>query len=154
MKKNGFTLTELLAVLIVLAIIGTIATAKVVSSINVSKVKLCKNVMMDIKDAAKTWAGDNIYILPTYPFIDEEIAENLETINNGDYNEEYNTLILSLKVLQDNGYIDKDIKNPLDNGEDEEKIITPDLQVYIIYKNNNYEYKILGEDLLCSGDNK
>lgn len=156
MKKNGFTLIELLAVLIVLAIIGTITTTKVFNTLNTTKVKLCKNIMSDIKEATKAWAGDNIYMLPTNLFVDEEIVETSDTINSGDYNEEYNTLVINLKMLQDNGYIDSDIKNPLVNDDDEvdSRIIKPNLEIQIVYKNNNYDYIIPDENLLCSGDNR
>ena len=150
MKNKGFTLVELIAVLVVLGIVATIVTTKVLNSLNSSKSNLCHNVMSDIKDSTKSWAGDNIYILPVTNKEKNEVSENIDTVLSDDYNENYNTLILTLGYLQKNGYISNDIKNPNENNDDQETKITSDLKIKIVYKDNNYEYIIDDEDYLCA----
>lgn len=149
MKNKGFTLVELMAVLIVLGIIATIATTRVLNSLNSSKSNLCHKVMSDIKDSAKSWAGDNIYILPITNKEDDEVSENIDTVLSSEYNENYNTLIVNLGYLQKNGYISNNIKNPNEKDDDQGTKITSDLEIKIIYKDNNYEYIIDDEDYLC-----
>jgi type IV pilus assembly protein PilA len=59
MNKKGFTLVELLAVLVILSLLMVIA---VPASINVSKkvkAKMYNNKVSLIKDAALLWAQDN-----------------------------------------------------------------------------------------------
>lgn len=150
MEKKGFTLVELMAVLIILGIVTAITAPKVFNSLKTTKSKLCHNVMLDIKDAARSWAGDNIAILPTTNIEGENvIGENLDTIESGNYDESYNTLHLNLEYLQKNGYIDSNIKNPFDDNE--EQIISPSLEINIVYKDNNYVYEIPEEEVICSG---
>ena len=97
MEKKGFTLVELMAVLIILGIVAAITTSRVFNSVKSSKVSLCLNVMSDIKDAARSWAGDNITILPISNLVnDEVISETPNSLFSGEYNENYNTLILNL----------------------------------------------------------
>lgn len=59
MKTRGFTLVELLAVIIVLAIIGLIAIPAVGSIINDSKEKARKVQIKEIEENAKSWAAYN-----------------------------------------------------------------------------------------------
>lgn len=169
MQKKGFTLIELMAVLIVLAIIGAIATTQVFSSLNSTKIKLCDNIMNDIEEAAKTWAGENLYLLPTNSSLDNTVkllkkddskSWDKSNLYIDDQNKQqdlkdidsdtYNTLVIKLGMLQDNSYIDKDIKNPISNS----KKITSDLEINITYKNNNYEYNVIEKEEICSGDKK
>ena len=65
MNKKGFTLSELLGVIVVLAIIITIATASIASIINRSKNRVSKEMEDTLKDAAVTYAIDNRLSSPT-----------------------------------------------------------------------------------------
>ena len=58
MNKKGFTLAELLGVIVVLSIIITMATISVVSIINRSKNRINKEMEENLKDAAVTYAID------------------------------------------------------------------------------------------------
>jgi prepilin-type N-terminal cleavage/methylation domain-containing protein len=64
MKKNGFTLVELLAVLVILALLITIAVPNVISiSQKIKKNMFCQKVTY-IEAAAKLYGQDNIDYLP------------------------------------------------------------------------------------------
>lgn len=63
--KKGFTLAELIGVLVVLALIGMIAIPSVANSIKDNKRKLCNINFSNIVDEAKGWASNNIEKLPS-----------------------------------------------------------------------------------------
>lgn len=81
MKKDGFTLVELLAVIIVLAIIGLIAIPAVGSIINDSKEKVSKVQIKEIKESAKSWAAYNTNLLSK----EETYYVSVETLINEGY---------------------------------------------------------------------
>ena len=91
MKKNGFTLIEILAVLIILGVVGLIVMPVVTNSLRESKDDLYNVQISNIKEAAKTWSADNMNKLPT--------------TTGGNKN-------VNLKMLQDEGYIEENITNP------------------------------------------
>ena len=62
--KRGFTLAELMGVLVVLALIGMIAIPSVTKTIKENKKNLCKIGFTNIIEETKGWAGDNIQRLP------------------------------------------------------------------------------------------
>ena len=92
MKRNGFTLAELLGVMVILSIIGIITIPAVTDSLQKYRSSLCESQVKEIIAAARAWGADNILVLPT---------------------EEGYTYTLSLETLAQYGYIDKEIKNPV-----------------------------------------
>lgn len=66
-KRNGFTLLELLAVIIVLAIIALIAVPTVIGIINKVKEKAYDKQVQVIEEAARTWSVTNKDKLPYTP---------------------------------------------------------------------------------------
>ena len=58
-KQNGFTLVELLAVIVILGILLTFITINVVKKVNFAKEDVEKFTLSQIEDAAKTYALDN-----------------------------------------------------------------------------------------------
>ncbi len=94
MKRNGFTLAELLGVMVILSLISIITIPAVTDSLNNYKAKLCNTQLDEIKAAAKSWATDNIGLLPT-----EEGAEYQVTLGD----------------LSSSGFIDKKVNNPVTN---------------------------------------
>ena len=118
MKKNGFTLIEILAVIIILGVVGLIVMPVVTSSLKESKDELYNVQISNIKEAAKTWAADNIYTLPT------EINKSV---------------IVTLGTLQTEGYIDAGIKNPKTN----EEFNVEETCVKVLYNGKKYTYSVL-----------
>lgn len=115
MKNKGFTLVELLGVIIILGIIAMIVTPKIGSSLKKEKKELCKIQYENILAAARVYGADHL----------------LE-INSGD--------IITLKDLQDGGYIEKNLKNPQKSDE----TISDGLQI-VVFKNGkklDYKYKL------------
>lgn len=117
MKRNGFTLVEVLAVIIILGIIGVIVMPAVTGSINDSKDELYNMQISNIIEAGKTWSADNINSLPT---------------TTGEVKK------VSLQELQENGYIDENITNPKTN-----KLFEPTTNcVSITYNGKKYNYSL------------
>lgn len=108
--KKGFTLVELIAVLVVLGLISLITIPTVNNSIKKYKKTLLNDAIKNIEQSAKNWGADNIGKLPNsatsdikmvYPEIDTE--------------QEFSTLEIRIKDLQEEGYIASEIKNPKAN---------------------------------------
>lgn len=118
MNNKGFTLAELLGVLVVLALIAMIAVPSVSSSLKTYKKKVCVVQLDNIIEAGRTWAADNITKLP-------------ETEESDDY------LDVSLDTLMKYGYLDEDTKNPKTKEKFED-----DLVVRIQKYKNKYTYKL------------
>ena len=117
MKKNGFTLAELLGVLVILSLIAVITVPAVTDSLNKYKRELCNTQVKEIVSAAKAWGTDNILLLPT---------------------EDNATYIVSLETLSKYGYIDSKIENPVtkENFDLEDTIVT------ITRKGKRYTYEM------------
>lgn len=98
MKRKGFTLAELLAVIVVLGLVAVITIPAVTKALGEYKVRLCNEQVANIEEAARVWGSDNFFSLPD---------TNGEVLNPA----------LTLKVLQDGGYIKEEIKNPINSTE-------------------------------------
>lgn len=64
MRKNGFTLIEFLAVIVVLTVIMLIANNAVTQTVRNSRETINEKQTLAIKSAAETWGGENINKLP------------------------------------------------------------------------------------------
>ena len=114
-NRKGFTLVELLAVIVILAILMVSAGAGVMATMNNSKVNTFKNEVLTMIDSAK-----NMY---------SEISMNMENTAKylkSDNDSNYQAMCVSLNGLVANGYLDKDISTyggvilvevPYDGGE-------------------------------------
>ena len=114
--NKGFTLIELMAVIILLGVLSLIATLTVSNMLSENKTEACEMQLLNIKAGAENWANKNVFNLP-----DED----------GKYTE------ITLKYLQDAGFVDKNITNPK-TGE----LFSQDIIIRITRKDNAYTYEI------------
>ena len=118
MRKNAFTLIELLGVIVILGIIGMITVPLVQRIVIENTEKAYNEQVTSFEKAAKNWANSNIYGLKK---CNTNTCENLD--------------VVTLKTLKDEGFLEnRDIKNPktdeIFNG-----------GVIISLKNGKYKFK-------------
>lgn len=101
MKKNGLTLVEMIAVIVVLALLLVIIVPNITKNIKKSRITLTKVQLNAIKEAASNWAMDNVDKIPS--------------------SDDSRSLKLSLTDLSD--YLSDDIINPDNDIKDDEIII-------------------------------
>ena len=124
--KKGFTLAELLGVIIILGLVGLISLPAVTESLNHYKNKLCNTQVSYMISAAKNWGSDHLLELP-----DEE---------------ETKTIKVSDLIKQ--GYLNGD--SDATNENDKLKIVNPSTKEYfspdpvitITKKENQFIYTI------------
>lgn len=116
MNKKGFTLVELIAVLVLLGVIGLIAIVTVNNELKENKEKLYNIQIDNIKRSAKNWAVDNVFSLPD---------------NDGEF------VIITLGELKQQGLFE-DAVNPKTN-----KPFDNNLQIKITLVENSYIYEII-----------
>lgn len=104
--KKGFTLAELLGVIIILALISLIAIPAITDSLNQHKKNLCDTQLNYIIAAAKNWGTDHMLQLP----------------------EEGEELTIKLSELIQQGYMEGDKNASIE--EDKLKIINPNTKEY------------------------
>lgn len=92
MNNKGLTLVEVIAVLVILSIIALIVTPNVTNSVADYKERTLETQLSSVKGALKNWTADNI---------------NKVTCGDGN-----TALYVTLKKLQDDAYLDYEIKNP------------------------------------------
>ena len=91
MKKYGFTLVELLAVIAILGVLALLITPTVFKSINKFNEESYTSQITSIETAAREWATDNV----------QKVA-----INSG------TTFYVTIGQLKQDGYLKKDLENP------------------------------------------
>ncbi|MBO5095315.1 MAG: prepilin-type N-terminal cleavage/methylation domain-containing protein [Bacilli bacterium] len=114
--KKGFTLIEVLTVIILIGVIGLIAFPAVNSMIKEARENLYNDQMEEIKLAAEKWSYNNIDLLP---------------------NNDNESITITLLELKRGGYLPLDIKNPKTD-----EPFSNGLSIVITYKSNNYEFEI------------
>ena len=114
--KRGFTLAELLGVLIILAVIAMIAFPIINKSLKDGKERLYNSQLEEIKLAAEKWAYKNINLLPT---IDGEVVT------------------ITLLNLKESGDLPLDVRDPRTN-----ELMPNDMMISIEFKNNNYIFTV------------
>lgn len=133
MKNKGFTLVELIAVIVVLGLISLIAIPTVNNSIIKYKDKLEADAIRNIEQAAKNWAADNINKLPNVLDTESDVSMTYPEI---DTEQDFSKLKITLSDLQSAGYIDSEVKNPKDNKE-----FGICAEITITKKSTGYEYR-------------
>ena len=117
MKNKGFTLAELLGVVIILGVIATIATISISNNMKNSKEELYNVQINNIISGAKKWANENVFSLP---------------VNDGE------SITLTLLQLKQAGCVEDDITNPKTN-----ELFSDSLQIKITKVDNNYKYEVV-----------
>lgn len=126
--KKGFTLAELIGVIVVLALISLVSIPAVSKTLKQNKKNLCDTQLQNILAAAKSYGADNVFSLPE---------------NDGE------TLELTLQDLVSAGYIKGDIENPVTK----EKFDLEATEIVITKNNKKYEYELDESTIdLCSID--
>jgi len=105
MKKRGFTLIELLAVLVILGLIAVITVTAVSTTLKSYRNTLYDKQLKSIESAARLWLGEHMLLRPN-----SDTSTNVCVYGEA-CPDNYNQLVLTLKDLQDGGYLDKDLKN-------------------------------------------
>jgi len=120
-EKSGFTLVELLGVLVLLAVIGLITVPTVNRIINNSKTKAIKAQELTIMNAAKSWGADNVEKLPKKGFVLVTIQDlistnyiNDDTIDDID-NTTYSTMCVKIRSNTKYSTYDYEITDCTDN---------------------------------------
>lgn len=115
--KKGFTLIELMAVIFILGIVGTLAGVAVDKVIKDNKESLYETQISNIEDAARTWGNAHINLIP---------EENGEAIS------------IPLLVLKQDGLLDKEYKNPKN-----EELFFDNMYIDISYESGTYIYNVV-----------
>ena len=144
LNNKGFTLVEVLAVVVILGILSAITIPTVSTIISKNQEDNLKNLEKTIKSAAKMYISDNRYnILLTSDACDANNERDIDKIDTNDLNPNSK---LPIKILVDTGYIKGKIEHP-----STKKLMKTDACfVTIKYncntKDYNYTFDISNED--------
>lgn len=119
MKKNGFTLIEVLGVMIVLTLLALLITPVISKTIKDNKQKLYNIQIKKIETAAKDYSLKNKEVLP----------------------EEGRTTKITLGEIKRSGLLTDEVRNPITK-----ELFSDDLLIEISYSNNQYVYNVIIEE--------
>lgn len=97
LNNKGFTLVELLATIVILAMIGVISFVSINGVIEQNKIKNCENLKNSIKSAAKEYVSDKRY--------DNSFVSSVKDMK----------VLLGGRDLINNKNLSGDVYNPFDN---------------------------------------
>ena len=115
--KKGFTLIEMLAVVILLGLLALIGTMSVTNILRNNREKAYQTQLDNIKNGAKIWATKNMKLLP---------------------NNDKESISLTLLDLKKAGFVVEDLTNPKT-----ETLFPNDLAITITKDNNSYKYQVI-----------
>ena len=128
--RKGFTLAELLGVIVILGLIAMIAIPTINSALNSSRDKAYDEQIRTIEEASRTYMSKNSLKLPNMI--------------------EGSTCCLGIEVLKEAGLLQADdIKNPKyqkNSTEDDEKFENFNGSVIITFENNKYNYEYVNDN--------
>lgn len=111
LNNKGFTLVEILAVVVILGVLSTIMIPSVTSIIKKNRVENQENFKSSLISATKAYITDNKYKIE---FSTSNCSSGYKCISKID-----NTAIadnkITLKILVDNGYLNENLKEPATN---------------------------------------
>ena len=110
LKKNGFTLVELLAVIVILALLLTIAVPSVIQISNRIKKNMYCSKIEDLESAAKLYGNDNIDYFDTHDQVEVSVKDLVENnlFKKEDNKCEYNDSKPCVKNPRDGSSMDND----------------------------------------------
>lgn len=128
-RKNGFTLVEMLAVIILIAIISAIATVAITRTLKNAKKSTYKMIEKNLQSATETYLTDNSALIPPIT------TPNLSSVT------------VTLSTLISNEYLP-----PVKDPDKKDSTCDATLSTIIVTRNNNTEnvdlsYKVC---LVCS----
>ena len=126
MKKNGFTLVEIISVIVVLGIIVSLATMSVLNILEDSRTKTNEYMEGDALDAALTYGLDKLYLTKCPTSFDPNSLKETEC-----------SKLVTIKYLKDNAYF-----------ADDNNYCQEDSKI-LIY-NDSGEYKVHTNDHICT----
>lgn len=128
--KKGFTLAELLAVIVILGLLALIAVPVVLNKIKSTKEDLYNNQIEMIKSGAISYVTSEItHLKSDSPFYTPVTNHTRVTITK------------TLSELQTYGFLDENILNPLCDGSD--KYFSPlETKIEIIYDGREFSYEV------------
>ncbi len=137
MRKNAFTLVELLAIISLLGLIALIAIPVITNTMSKQKEKLYYDQLKQLILAAQNWGTDNIEVLSTlnnkcsndYTITLTQLRNNTSNTNNA---EEFVS------------YLDKDFINPKTN----ENFLDSEISIKVYKDNKSYIYCIQSSDCM------
>lgn len=120
LKGNGFTLAELMGVIVILGIIAVVVIMAIDNNIRKGRITTCEVQEGNIIDGAKAYYVDNPLLLPS--------------VLNG-------TNSVSLSSLESNGYIENGLKSPMTN-----KVYNSSVKVLVTLSEmpSGYTYTVTG----------
>ena len=123
MKKNAFTLIELIAVILILGILVIVIMPTFTDTLNRTKERLNENQKNQVIKAARNWGMQKLSL------------------------ESQNVKFVTIKTLKNDGFLDdKEGKNLIDK-----KTLSEETVICIRYKNNQYEYTFEGDSITGEG---
>ncbi len=126
MKKNGFSLIELLAVLVIIGILAAISIAIYTNALNESRNSLSEVQRAQLIDASRKYVALNTLGFNRY--FDGMTA-----------NDESSCVALEVNVLIKEGLIGQSVADPKDTGKNLEGYI----KIIYDYTNNQYRYEYI-----------
>ena len=131
--NKGFTIVELLAVIIILAIIGTVGTVTVNNYINTSRTKSLNMQYESIEKAAQSYASKHVFDEITPSSTCELVSDNCCSKMPGDGEECYITLadLINDKLIEE-------LKDPKNGGK-----ISNSTLIKIRYTSNQFVIDVI-----------
>lgn len=123
MKKNGFTLVELLGVITILAMLGVIVVPVVSRMLSDNKQSLYDTQIRNIQSGASNYVADHVFS------IDLPVGTSKG---------------ITLGTLKNMGYVENDIKDPISKRKFDDSMV-----IIITNTSKGYEYKVCTRYVSC-----
>jgi len=135
-KNNGFTLVELLAVIVILGLLALITIPTITNVMSKQKENLFYDQLSELIKASQNWATDNTTILAN---LISKCSDSYEISIDQLKNKEYDS---SLNTEEYVSYLSDDFKNP----KTKEQFTNDEIKVKVYKQSKNYLYCVDTED--------